>query len=129
MTCSPPFRRVTGLPEDIPRRPRQRRRMKAIGVWARLHAEACSAAWKVTAKTGRRNIRVYGPAVEIRQKGRNVEEAGVLSSKASLGKFGKCRLIVARSWVGRAWPAPQPRPVQALTVLSPTALPAIALTR
>jgi hypothetical protein len=68
MTCSPPFRRVTGLPEDIPRRPRQRRRMKAIGVWARLHAEACSAAWKVTAKTGRRNIRVYGAAVEIRQK-------------------------------------------------------------
>ena len=55
MTCSPPFRRVTGLPEDIPRRPRQRRRMKAIGVWARLHAEACSAARKVTAKTGRRN--------------------------------------------------------------------------
>jgi hypothetical protein len=61
MTCSPPFRRVTGLPEDIPRRPRQRRWMKAIGVWARLHAEACSTASKVTAKTGRRNNRVYGP--------------------------------------------------------------------
>ncbi len=56
-------------------------------------------------------------------------EASVLSPSASLGKFAECRLIVARSWVERAWPALQPRPVQALTVLSPTALPAIALTR
>ena len=39
------------------------------------------------------------------------------------------RLIVARSWVERAWPAPQPRPVQALIILSSAALPAIALTR
>ena len=41
----------------------------------------------------------------------------------------KCRLIVARFWVERAWPALQPRPVQALTALSPMALPAIALVR
>ena len=27
----------------------------------------------------------------------------------------------ARSWVERAWPAPQPPPAQALTVLSPMA--------
>lgn len=62
-------------------------------------------------------------------KARNIEEAVVLSPKASLGKFGECRLIVARSWVERAWLALRPRPVQALTVLSPTALPAIARTR
>jgi hypothetical protein len=36
--------------------------------------------------------RVYGATVEIH----------VLFPKASLSKFGECRLIVARSWVERA---------------------------
>jgi len=79
MTCSPPFRRVTGLPEDILRRPRQRRWIKGdrgVGAPARrsvfggLESHCQNRAKEQPASTG--------PLWKSDRKRENIEEAGVV---------------------------------------------------